>query len=82
MPHRAVRVSRRIIDCFMEREKVARLQIAVNAHILGGNAVRFARLIGFEGEGVLRRYGLDGSDYIMMSRIPDEQPIQKAESEA
>lgn len=48
-----------------EKQNVKRLQVTVR-HDIRVN-VRFARWLGFEVEGLLRRYGPDGSDHFMMS---------------
>jgi hypothetical protein len=61
------RSAKTVIDAFMRAEGVRRLQAAVN---LGDpRAVRFARFLQFEREGVLKAYGPDGSDYMMMARV-------------
>lgn len=46
---------------------VRRVQTQVKTDFLAGH--RFARMLGFAEEGVLRRYGPDGSDYTMYSRV-------------
>ena len=44
-----------------------RCQFSVNSH--NKRAIRFARYLKFEVEGVLRKYAPDGSDYLMMARL-------------
>lgn len=47
--------------------ELRRCQITVNANF--SSALRFAEWLGFEIEGALRRFGVDGTDHYMMSRL-------------
>jgi len=47
--------------------KLRRLQITVDERNIV--AIRWARMLKFSREGVLRKYGPSGVDYLMMSRI-------------
>jgi len=47
--------------------KLRRLQITVDERNIV--AIRWARMLKFSREGVLRKYGPGGVDYLMMSRI-------------
>ena len=66
----AVTLARCAFDYFLQvgaELALNRCQFSVSA----GNerAVRFAKYLRFEVEGVLRRYAPDGSDYLMMARL-------------
>jgi RimJ/RimL family protein N-acetyltransferase len=51
----------------MHEAQVQRVQASVHAE--DGQAVRFARWLGFENEGLMKKYGPDGSDYYRMARV-------------
>lgn len=74
-PTVCARVARTVIDSFATSEGSRRVQIAVNAS--DPRALRFADFLQFEREGVLRAYGPDGSDYIMMARINDGRTVRR-----
>jgi hypothetical protein len=40
-----------------------------NPGILDDRAYRFAEWLGFENEGIMRKYGVDGGDYYRMARV-------------
>ena len=50
-----------------EKNKIKRLQTSVKADFIPG--VRFANWLGLETEGLMKKYGPDGSDYYRMARI-------------
>jgi len=58
-----------ILDNLMEDHGYWRIQGATLANWKQG--IRFANLLGFEKEGVMRRYGPDGSDYIRHAKVKD-----------
>jgi len=55
------------IDYFQEKHKLRRAQMTVRCDFPEG--FRWAELLGFQKEGVMRQYGPDGSDYAMFGRI-------------
>jgi RimJ/RimL family protein N-acetyltransferase len=56
-----------MFDVIVHKNKLNRVQasIAVN----DAKAVRFGKWMGFEMEGLMRRYGPDGSDYYRVARV-------------
>jgi RimJ/RimL family protein N-acetyltransferase len=38
-------------------------------HVDDDRAYRFAEWLGFENEGIMRKYGVDGGDYYRMARV-------------
>ena len=50
-----------------KKNKIKRLQTSVKANFKTG--VRFANWLGLSSEGLMKRYGPDGSDYIRMAKI-------------
>ena len=69
-PITLTRMTRRYLDIAARELQLHRLQITCNVN--NQLAVRWASRLKFDREGLLRRYGPDGSDYIMLSRIFDE----------
>lgn len=53
-------------DTLAISQELHRLQITVRT--TDKRAVKWAKVIGFEQEGVMRQYGPDGVDYLLMSR--------------
>lgn len=61
-------MGREIIKCFRTQfEEFDRVQAAVKADFK--KAVRLAEVVGLKQEGVLRKFGPDGADYIMYGRV-------------
>ena len=54
-------------DVLCEKNKIHRLQTSVKAEFKTG--VRFANWLGLETEGLMKKYGPDGSDYLRMAKI-------------
>ena len=56
-----------MFDVIIHKNKLNRVQasIAVN----DAKAIRFGKWLGFEMEGLMRRYGPDGSDYYRVARV-------------
>ena len=54
-------------DLLCKKNKIKRLQTSVKANFKTG--VRFANWLGLETEGLMKKYGPDGSDYLRMAKI-------------
>ena len=56
-----------MFDVIVHKNKLERIQasIAVN----DAKAIRFGKWLGFEMEGLMRKYGPDGSDYYRLARV-------------
>lgn len=61
------RYAYRGFDSIMADNGLHRVQASVSS--LDPEAVRFARWMGFENEGIMEKFGPDGSDYYRMARI-------------
>ncbi len=70
VPITLTRMCRRYLDVVARELKLHRMQITCDTK--DEVAVKWAIALKFEEEGLLRRYGPAGSDYIMFSRIYDE----------
>lgn len=66
-PIQTIRTARREIDNFEIASQAHRLQMVVNTSF--PLSIRFAEALFFYSEGVLKQYGPDGSDWLMLSRI-------------
>lgn len=73
-PIEFTRKTKRLLEIFMEHHGVERLEIKVRSDYFIGQ--RFAAFLGFEFEGISRRYGRDGSDYHNFARI--KWPLQSS----
>ena len=67
MPKTVARYADEFFDVIMTEANLQRVQASVNA--LDPRSVRFARWLGFENEGLMRKYGPDGTDYYRMARV-------------
>lgn len=56
-----------LLDLFLETNKIVRVQMVVKSGYYPG--IKWAEALGFKLEGILRSYGFDGSDYVMMGRV-------------
>jgi hypothetical protein len=65
------RNSRMYFDQLGPAMKLRRCQMTVD--VTFKSAIRYAEWCRFEVEGVMRKYGMDGQDNLLMSRIYDEQ---------
>ena len=54
-------------DLLCKKNKIKRLQTSVKAEFTTG--VRFANWLGLKTEGLMKKYGPDGSDYLRMAKI-------------
>ena len=66
-PLLVARYSKRGLDAIITDNKIRRVQASVS--VVDDVAVRFAEWMGFDEEGVMRAYGLDGSDYYRYARV-------------
>jgi hypothetical protein len=62
-----VRGARVIFSDLIKNQGFSRVHIVVDS--ANDSALRFAKAIGFEVEGIMRNFGPDGSNYYMMARI-------------
>lgn len=58
---------RNCLDFHQEKLGLHRYQMYVRAS--ERDAIRWAKLLGFSPEGVMHKYGIDGSNYLMMGRV-------------
>lgn len=65
-PIEFARKVKRLLDIYMEQYELYRLEIQVRCDYKPG--FKFAHALGFTLEGILAKYGLDGSDYYMFAR--------------
>ena len=56
-----------LFQILQEEHKLFRIQASVSALDLTAN--RYAQWLGFEKEGIMRKYGPDGTDYIRYARV-------------
>ena len=67
VPTSFARYTKRAFDSILQETELRRVQASI--HIDDDRAYKFARWLGFEDEGVMRKYGVDGDDYYRMARI-------------
>jgi len=67
MPYRVANCTDQLFDEVMVDRNLHRMQASVST--LDPKAVRFARWIGFEPEGIMRKYGEKGEDFFRMARV-------------
>ena len=67
MPKTVARYADEFFDVIMNEANIQRMQASINA--TDPRSVRFARWLGFENEGLMRKYGPDGTDYYRMARV-------------
>jgi len=65
--HSMIPLTRRIRKAMDDAEGVRRFQMSVRADF--GPGIRWAKLLGFEPEGVLSKYGPDGADHILYAKV-------------
>lgn len=63
----AASLIKRRLDLICENNKIWRLQTSVKAKFTTG--IRFATWLGLTKEGLMRKFGPDGSDYYKMAKI-------------
>ncbi len=61
------RYTKGVVDTIFEEHKLRRMQASV--HVKDHPAIRFAEWLGLEHEGIMRKYGVRGEDYIRMARV-------------
>lgn len=61
------RTAIRLLQNQVEKLKLHRVEMTVKASYFAGQ--RWAEALGFESEGYMKKYGSDGSDYVMYRRI-------------
>lgn len=61
------RYTKRVVDSILQEHKLRRMQASI--HVKDQPAIRFAEWLGLEHEGVMRKYGIQGDDYIRMARV-------------
>jgi RimJ/RimL family protein N-acetyltransferase len=66
-PITVARYADEFFDVIMHEAQVQRVQASVHAE--DAKAIRFAHWLKFEDEGLMRKYGPDGSDYHRMARV-------------
>ena len=57
----------KLFDDIMSKDSLIRMQASVSAS--DPKAISFAKWLGFEVEGLMRKYGPDGNDYYRLARI-------------
>lgn len=62
------RAARKFFACAEQSERLHRLQITCDVRFFG--AVEWAQVVGFRVEARLHRYGPDGTDHVMLVRLP------------
>ena len=62
-----IKLIRENFDSMIQENNLVRVQASVRSDWL--EAKRFAEFLGFEHEGIMRKYGPDGQDYLRMARI-------------
>ena len=56
-----------MFDHMQEEYKYQRIQASIS--VKDAKAKRFAEWLGFENEGIMKKYGPDGSDYYRYARV-------------
>ena len=66
-PKTVGRYTQYIFQHILEEHGLFRIQASVSA--IDSRAIRYAEWLGFENEGIMKKYGPDGSDYIRYARV-------------
>jgi len=66
-PISVARYTYQLFDTIMNENELWRVQASV--HTDDDESVRFAEWLGFEDEGLMKKFGPDGADYIRMARV-------------
>jgi len=66
-PFAAAKYSSILLDHVQEDAKLQRIQASV--HTNDKQAIRYVEWLGFENEGLMKKYGPDGSDYYRFARV-------------
>lgn len=75
-PTKLIRAAQRVIDNVEIELQSHRLQMVVNAS--HPKSLRFAEALSFLPEGVLKAYGPNGADFVMLSRVNYGRNVQEA----
>lgn len=67
VPTTFARYTKRAFDSILQDTELRRVQASI--HVDDDRAYRFAEWLGFENEGVMRKYGVEGDDYYRMARV-------------
>jgi len=67
VPSSFARYAKRQFDSILQETELRRVQASI--HVDDQRAYRFAQWLGFEDEGIMRKYGADGGDYYRMARV-------------
>ena len=66
-PASFARYAKRLFGSILQDTDLRRVQASI--HVDDDRAYRFAEWLGFENEGIMRKYGVDGGDYYRMARV-------------
>lgn len=66
-PIALARYTKRLLRDIMSETQVRRVQASV--HVDDNRAYLFAEWLGFENEGIMRKFGVDGDDYTRLARV-------------
>jgi len=61
------RYAKRRFEGMLQENAITRMQATI--HVTDESAMRFVEWLGFEKEGLMRKYGVDGDDYIRVARV-------------
>lgn len=64
---RFAKTARSTLDRFLKQNNIRRAQMTVRRDYRAG--MRFARFLGFMPEGLMQKYGTDGTDYWLYARV-------------
>jgi len=67
------RSTTRYFNLIAIERRLHRIQLTINTNDL--LAVRWAHALKFTNEGLMRKYGPDGADYLMMSKVFENEPL-------
>jgi RimJ/RimL family protein N-acetyltransferase len=67
MPFSAAKYSSLLLDHVQEDTDLQRIQASV--HTRDKQAIRYVEWLGFENEGLMKKFGPDGSDYYRFARV-------------
>tara|TARA_R100000781_G_C3990591_1_gene96779 strand:+ start:94 stop:519 length:426 start_codon:yes stop_codon:yes gene_type:complete len=66
-PFAVAKYSSQLLQHVIEENKLTRVQASV--HVDDKQAVRYVEWLGFENEGLMKKFGPDGSDYFRFARV-------------
>lgn len=66
-PVALARYTKKLLHVIMKKEAIRRIQASV--HVDDERAFGFAEWLGFEYEGLMKKYGVEGDDYFRLARI-------------